>query len=247
MSFGIICYRTKSESEPELEYLLIQRKDSLSFMEFIRGKYNISDTAYVKRLVGAMTNKERSYLLTWTFEQLWNHVWYQAFIPKQTTEFLEARKKFDRLRKGFLDKNTGAWVNLSEILRMAPSPYTEPEWGFPKGRRRLREDDVDCALREFCEETGIEPKDVKLKDFPPYEEIFFGTNNVLYRHVYYVGQYNGKKCEFTIDPLNLNQAREIGAVGWFSYKDTLARIRDHNQERKQLFSHVHHKLAPPAT
>ena len=37
MSFGIICY--KVDDMKNIKFLMIQRKDSLSFMEFIRGKY----------------------------------------------------------------------------------------------------------------------------------------------------------------------------------------------------------------
>ena len=34
------------------------------------------------------------------------------------------------------------------------SNWIEPEWEVPKGRRNLNESDIDCALREFTEETG---------------------------------------------------------------------------------------------
>jgi len=37
ISFGIICYKIDGN---EIKYLMIQRKDSLSFMEFVRGKYD---------------------------------------------------------------------------------------------------------------------------------------------------------------------------------------------------------------
>ena len=37
MSFGIICYRYNIYSK-EIEYLLICRKDSLGYVDFLRGK-----------------------------------------------------------------------------------------------------------------------------------------------------------------------------------------------------------------
>jgi 8-oxo-dGTP pyrophosphatase MutT (NUDIX family) len=37
----------------------------------------------------------------------------------------------------------------------------EPEWGFPKGRRNYNEKDIDCALREFSEETGYSKYSLK--------------------------------------------------------------------------------------
>ena len=239
MSFGIICFRVRAGMP---EYLMIQRKDSLSFMEFIRGKYQTDQIDYIKKLMTAMTETERGYLRTLAFETLWNHVWYQPCIPKQTAEYTESKRKFEILRNGFL--HCGSWVNLEELLKQAPSPFTEPEWGFPKGRRRLREEDIDCAVREFCEETGYKPPDLALlSGIPPFEEIFYGTNSVLYRHVYYVAYLQGdSERNLTIDPRNINQAREVRAITWFTYQDTLNHIRTHNRERKTLFNQAHIKV-----
>lgn len=240
MSFGVICFRVRNGAP---EYLMIQRKDSLSFMEFIRGKYQIDQVDYLKRLLGAMTDTERGYLCRMPFESLWNHVWYQPSMPKQTAEFLESKRKFEALRSGFL--HAGAWINLEELLKQAPSPYTEPEWGFPKGRRRLREEDIDCAVREFCEETGYKSADLALlPGIPPFEEIFYGTNNVLYRHVYYTAFLLGDPDKnLAIDPRNINQAREVRAITWFPFEDTLGHIRSHNRERKTLFHQAHLKVS----
>lgn len=226
MSFGIICFR---EWEGELEYIMIQRKDSLCFMEFIRGKYEPSNIKYIKDLFRNMTASERGLILTSSFEDLWNQVWFQPFIPRHTQEFTDAKRKFDSL-------------NTREIIDTTTSPYLEPEWGFPKGRRRLREDDVDCGIREFCEETCYRKDDVRLrKDIQPFEEIFYGTNQVLYRHVYYVAQLVGVGNEksMIVDPNNINQAREVRQVAWFPADGVMHRIRNHNRERKALFRSAH--------
>lgn len=239
MSFGIICFRVQHDGN--IEYLMIQRKDSLSFMEFIRGKYKHEQIDYICQLLGCMAKSEREMLLSKTFEELWNIIWYQPSLPRQSSEFQEAKRKFDVLRQGITIE--GVHVNLEKLLELSPSPYTEPEWGFPKGRRHLREDDVDCAVREFCEETAFEPSDIVLLDLPHFEEVFFGTNNVLYRHVYYVASLQGNQCRTTtVDPQNINQAREVRAIAWFKFDDILDHIRPHNQERKQLFQHAHQKI-----
>jgi 8-oxo-dGTP pyrophosphatase MutT (NUDIX family) len=221
---------------------MIQRKDSLSFMEFIRGKYKPEQVAYISQLLSCMAISERELLLTKTFEELWNIIWFQPSIPKHTSEYYEAKRKFDCLKNGLYV--AGKFVTLKSLIEHSPSPYTEPEWGFPKGRRRLREEDIDCAVREFCEETAFEPSDIKvITKLPPFEEIFFGTNNVLYRHVYYIACLQGDQCRTTtVDPYNINQAREVRAVSWFRFEDTLTHIRAHNQERKELFKQAHRKV-----
>jgi 8-oxo-dGTP pyrophosphatase MutT (NUDIX family) len=211
-------------------------------MEFIRGKYKLDQVDYIMQLLRCMAIDEQHMLLTKTFEQIWNIIWYQPNLPRQSVEFSDAKKKFETLKTGLYIADR--FVSLRTLLEVSPSPYTEPEWGFPKGRRRLRENDIDCAIREFCEETAFEKNDIEVvASFPPFEEIFFGTNNVLYRHVYYIARLQGDQNRNpTVDPRNINQAREVRSIRWFTFEETLQNIREHNQERKDLFKQVHIKL-----
>lgn len=246
-SYGIICYRVSPHTN-EREYMMIQRKDSLCFMEFIRGKYDLSNVLYIQQLFKDMTIPERDLILTKSFQELWNHVWYQQSVQKHTNEYNFAKNKFDTLHKG-IRVNGNTIVDINHLVQTTQSQFQhcEPEWGFPKGRRRIREEDVVCALREFVEETGCSVHDVQLvykdnvqgSELETFEEVFFGTNNVLYRHIYYIGQmeHNGRK-RMDINEKNLNQVREVRAVEWFTYEDTLQHIRDHNKERKTLFKKV---------
>jgi 8-oxo-dGTP pyrophosphatase MutT (NUDIX family) len=242
MSFGIICYRY-NESTKEIEYLMIQRRNSLAFMEFIRGKYDLYNFEYVKHLMSYMTQTEQHMLITFPFDDLWNHVWYQPFMPKQTQEYLDAKEKFLMLKEGILCLKDGkeVLVQLKYLLGQSFSVFKEPEWGFPKGRRRLRERDIDCAMREFYEETGIVKSDVVLdSEQIAYEEIFYGTNNIKYRHVYYIAKMiHNKYRPIIVDTAtNPMQAREVSQVQWFTSEHVLQRIREHNIERKVLFMHI---------
>lgn len=248
-SFGIICYRReqhvesthgigknkgkgkgKSKAKDDIiKYLMIQRKDSLSFMEFIRGKYNTTDEPYVKKLLSGMTNHERSLIMCSPFEQLWNHVWFQP-STRLTMEYEAAKAKFDSLNG-----------SMSDFLSESTSPFLEPEWGFPKGRRRLKENDLVCAIREFAEETGFSENDIAIhSEIAPFEEVFYGTNNILYRHVYYLASMlNPDTSDPEVNPNNINQAREVQAIRWFDCEETLCHIREHNKERRDLFDSVH--------
>ena len=57
---------------------MIQRKDSISFIELIRGKYKLSDYDYIRQIVSSTTRGEREKLLTKTFDELWENVWGPA-------------------------------------------------------------------------------------------------------------------------------------------------------------------------
>ena len=60
-----------------------------------------------------------------------------------------------RYRK-FLDFSKERFEKLKIIIKDFPKPiFNEPEWGIPKGRRKNKESNFDCANREFCEETGL--------------------------------------------------------------------------------------------
>jgi len=246
MSFGIICYR---RTPAGLEYLMIQRKDSLSFMEFIRGKYDMYDITYISQLLSHMTVSERSLLMQSSFNDLWNHVWYQAFLPRHTQEYYEARNKFETLVKGFTTSAaTERFVNLERLIRTTRSEFNEPEWGFPKGRRRLREEDLDCAVREFCEETGFRKDDLRIcKEIKEFSEVFYGTNAILYSHVYFCAEMVGdSSAAIVVDPTNINQAREVRQILWFPADQVMKRIRDHNRERKALFGSANGIIANTA-
>ena len=243
MSFGIICYRIIDNNK--IEYLMVQRRDSLAFMEFIRGKYELYNYEYIKHLMSFMTENERFLLISKDFNELWNKVWYQEYNKpiKHTKEYLESRNKYMLLKDGIIDINENgimSVINISYLLEKINTKYNEPEWGFPKGRRRLMERDIDCSIREFCEETGFNQNDIEV-DYckVPYEEIFYGTNNIKYRHVYFIAKLvNNINKNITIDKTNINQAREISKARWFSNKEVINHIREHNIERKLLFETV---------
>lgn len=229
MSFGIICYRIKNNN---VEYLMIQRKDSLSFMEFIRGRYKVTDEEYLLDLINNMTEGEKSMLLEGDFDKIWNYAWTQQNINntvKHTTEYCESKKKYMSIY------STNFFMNN---LKKDKYNNYEQEWGFPKGRRKLKESNTDCSIREFCEETRISKKDINiLYNYNDFEEIFFGTNNILYKHVYYIGKIE-KEVNLQIDSKCLEQSREIRALQWFNYNDVLKKIKNINVERIELFKLV---------
>lgn len=232
MSFGIICYKIINN---EVKYVMIQRKDSLSFMEFVRGKYNADDHNYLKQLIEYMTENEKQMIMNNNFDQIWNYTWCQSPHTnfKQTKEYLDSKAKFEH--------NIGNnYLNSLLICTNTKSDDTEQEWGFPKGRKKIKEADIDCAVREFCEETQLYKDDILIdKNVIPFQEIFFGTNNVLYKHVYYIAKIVKNDAKIHIDSTCMEQVREVRALKWFTYDEVLMRIKNHNVERIKIFKKAH--------
>jgi 8-oxo-dGTP pyrophosphatase MutT (NUDIX family) len=207
-----------------IEYLLIQRKDSLSFVEFIRGKYNPSDDEYIGRLFRGMTQGEQELVRTKTFDELWKGVWGEtSAVKSHKTDYDISEKKFELISE-----------KLMKLINDNPTKWVEPEWGFPKGRRNPHESDITCAIREFQEETALKRHDFNIiQNSYPISETFFGSNQVHYCHKYYIAVCN-KNIEVNMNMSNPHMAREIGAIKWCLLDEALTKIRPDNVEKREI-------------
>ena len=235
MSFGV-CAVKFVDSVPH--YLLIRRRDSLAYVEFMRGKYSLENKDYILMLLNGMTIEERSRLLSSTFDQLWNTLWNNQNTRQYRNEHDVAKRTFETL------KNTGDVYGrlLTAYIDSATSAWTEAEWGFPKGRRSVGESEQRCALREFTEETGFPERILRLiPDEPRIIEQYTGTNGIPYKQVYLVGC-----CASNIvashQPNNRVMNREVGNIGWFPYDIAFAKIRTTNQEKRNVLAHLHKRI-----
>lgn len=242
-SFGCIAIRLQYDAITNTmfpEYLMVQRKDSLAYVEFLRGKYNLQNVTYLSTLLSNMTPDERGKILSKSFEELWKELWSHS-CRVFAKEFAVARDKFNMLKNGYLLRTKDGpikRIDVSHIYAQLKRTLHETEWGFPKGRRNFYEDDKRCALREFKEETGINLAHIRiLRDMKPVEEVFSGTNHMRYKHVYYLAKLVAN-TNAIFDPNNKHQVREIKDVKWFCYHDAQAKINDAYIERKELLKRV---------
>lgn len=213
---------TGTDTSLPLEFLLICRKDSLSYVEFVRGKYNVTDEVYLGNLFKSMTYTEHVKLLTLSFEELWKSVWGET-SKNHKTDYEQSEKKFNLLTP-----------ILALLLKKYPTNWTEPEWGFPKGRRNPYETDNVCAIREFYEETGIFKEHIDIiQNICPIEENFMGSNKIHYCHKYYIANcdLNG---DATIQIDNPHMVREIGNIQWLTLDQALVKIRPDNVEKREI-------------
>jgi 8-oxo-dGTP pyrophosphatase MutT (NUDIX family) len=213
----------------KIKFLIISRKNSLGFIEFMRGRYEVDNPDSVVHLIEQMTEGEKSMLLTQSFDDVWVTLWKNNSRNKiYEKEYHTSLQKYMEVDK--------------DLIKNTKPKYNIPEWGFPKGRRNYYERDLECAQREFNEETGLENKEVVILDrIYPLAEIFTGTNMVKYKHVYFLGTMHHLK------PLKADnsevQKQEVGDIGWFNYDDTMQRIRPYHTERKKLIEDFLYFLA----
>jgi 8-oxo-dGTP pyrophosphatase MutT (NUDIX family) len=196
----------KYKDTMEKEILMICRKHSFSYIEWIRGKYNLDDTVYITYLLQTMTNEEIHKILTYTFEEAWRDMWS---IPKEKPlqqlmehrEYIPSKKKWDILREGTYHHKLGIQENIKLdrwISEIRNETIEEPEWGFPKGRKEIKEDPLETAKREFLEETNLPSISLTMLHtwFPTliesgfsFLENYYGSNHIHYHLHYYPALY----------------------------------------------------------
>jgi len=215
---------TVSNGNDSIQFLMIQRKDSLSFVEFIRGKYSLHDDTYIAKLLRGMTQKEQELLLTKTFSELWFEVWGESSsVRSHRADYESSERRYALIAE-----------RLPSLVHENRSKWTEPEWGFPKGRRNPYETDIGCAIREFQEETGLNAKDFTiLHNTNSISETFFGSNQVHYCHKYYIAICH-KSIEVEMNINNFHMTREVGDIKWCSLDEATSKIRPDNVEKREI-------------
>ena len=223
-SYGVILFRP-SDLGPE--YLMIRRKDSFGYIDFIRGKYSTSNIHQIQQSINEMSVEEKQRLLTCSFDSLWIKMWGETSNFQYRSEEMSSRKKFEMLL------NTGV---LRDLVEKSNTCWKETEWEFPKGRRDHKERDIDCALREFEEETGIKSSNITIiENVMPFEETFIGTNHKSYKHKYFLAKINDNIDK---DCMTRFQPTEVSKMEWKYVEECLESMRPYNLEKKRVITDI---------
>lgn len=213
----------------KIKILMIKRKNSMNFIEFLRGKYDPSDKSHLKNIFTLMTREENLKILSCNFEFLWNELWKDTAKSKiYQKEYNLSKLKFEELKENnfydLLDDN-----NLSN--------YHEAEWGFPKGRRNTNEKNIMCAAREFNEETNLGFEHLHLLErLSCANEEYIGTNGIKYKHIYYLAS-SDKELELSIN--NDYQIYEIGDMAWFTIPEAIEKIREYHDKKITMIKQIY--------
>lgn len=229
ISYGIILY--KENEKKKLEYLMIERRDSIGFTDFIRGKYETEET--LKEYIQSMTYTELYRISTMSFKELWDSIFMNKKSKIYKNEFLQAYRKFQKLE---IDN-----IIYSQINNIK---YCLAEVGFPKGRRHLDESELDCAKREFYEETGISEDfytiDASLIRFKEEYSVINGKEYIQY---YYTAKLNENVCiDLSIDKNNILQYGEIKSIKWMDFKTAYKSIRTYHHTKRGILFKINQVL-----
>jgi 8-oxo-dGTP pyrophosphatase MutT (NUDIX family) len=237
-SYGIITFRGGVHG---IEYLMIRRKNSFGYIDFIRGKYSPHNLTQLKTIINEMSQNEKEEILSHSFDQLWIDMWgkHMIGVNQYKNEENISKKKFELLKDGVNIDNI--IYTLKDIVEMSTTTWHETEWEFPKGRRNHKEKDLDCALREFEEETGMSRNNIELiGNVLPFEEIFIGSNHKAYKHKYFLALFNNSNDNN--NTLTNFQTSEVSKLEWKTVDKCLESIRPYNLEKKQIIQNINKVL-----
>ena len=236
-SIGIIAFRFPPEKK-EPEFLMIRRKDTLGYMDFMRGKFPIYQKHYILNMMTQMTIEEKNRLRQKYRDYHDFSTGTGGAMPQNNL-----KEKIHALIVGIYHPD-GSFYDLAALLDESDhisEHWREPEWGFPKGRRNVQENDYDCALREFSEETGYATSVLQnIRNILPFEEIFIGSNYKSYRHKYYIMYL---PYEASILHAKSYQKSEVSGMEWKRYEQCISDIRSYNLEKKRILRNVYECIA----
>jgi 8-oxo-dGTP pyrophosphatase MutT (NUDIX family) len=238
ISYGTIVFKHSLEG---LHFLMIRRKDSFGYIDFIRGKYSPHNLTQLITIIDEMSLEEKTKILQLPFNILWNEMWSDtnSYNNQYRSEESSSQRKFETLKDGVLigDKI----FNTKNIVEMSKTTWGETEWEFPKGRRNQNESDIDCALREFEEETGIQKRWLTvIENVLPFEEMFIGSNHKSYKHKYFLAIMENPNV--ANNELNSFQKTEVSKLEWKTIDQCLESIRPYNLEKKEIIKNINKVL-----
>lgn len=233
-SYGILLFRY-NKALRAVQYLMICRRHTFGYVEFIRGCYDVQNRDYIKQLLMEMTIDERRKIQTMTFKELWVDLWQKRYTS-YNHEYITAHNAFKRLMESAMCKDL--------LANLPNSVWTVPEWGFPKGKRNISESPLQCAMREMQEESGLIYNqgytEIESNSILPKQvtEIFQSTDKRIYRHIYYIYTHCGS-VDYVLNKYNRMQMREVSTIAWLTYDECMSHIRSYNIAKQKMLTELH--------
>ena len=207
--------------ENEILFYLVERKDTIGFLNIVQGNYNETTLRYA---VDQLTCEERLKLRVMPFETLWGI----AGTRKKDMQYCKNR---------FQQTDWAAYLDRTQCL------YREGDFLMPKGRLQYHESVMRCAIREFSEESGYPEDAVELLRMKPYQETFTGPDAKLYRNVYFVGRLKDTARVTVNLGDDVAQSKEVRNMGFFNIVECQALIRNYHYMKKHILMSVYRSLA----
>ena len=225
-SFGIILYKF---IDRKLKILLIKRRNTLGFVQFVRGQYLVENISYIQKLFNVMTNVEIEIIKNKSFDFLWRYLWKEVNnnSHRASYDYSNSLMKYNKLIRSRVH-------NIDFFINNKFTNYEDQEWGFPKGRKNKSENNIETAIREFTEETGIPNDKIKLIKKKKFIENYVSYDNIEYKNIYFLAKYMGTDYEFCVSEDHREQYSEVSSINFFEVEQAYSIIRNYSIKKKKI-------------
>lgn len=238
-SHGIACCRWNINKQ-QYEWLMVKKKYTYYFVHFMFGYYNINYENQIKYVLNRISTQEKYLILSRDFGKMWYHVW--GVDPERTPIEPKNLKLYTKYKKKFNDQiPSWRFPDLERLIYR--STNADLLWELPKGRREPGEQPLNCAIREFEEETGITYDQYRVLFSMGCKSYHVIDLNVKYVFRYYVAVFSrGSIKDLTIQPRKqpINYCSEICDIKWMS----LDQIKDINNNIYVFVNNLQKQLKP---
>lgn len=239
-SFGIALVRF-SNRMPEL--LMIKKRYTYQFADFVMGNYKNSDDELQEMFCG-MTFQEKLDILYCNFNLVWYRMW--LFWPLDSPNFdrccssigitnskeMKTRYYSCKLKYESVMKNVARIRNL-----INKSSNADLIWEIPKGRKNDMETNADAAIREFTEETLVPLSKIWIMwHLAPLVESF-SDHGVNYTNTFYIAiQFEKhKSTKPAFNAIQTSEKAEVEDIRWMNLNDVKS-LHLEAQQKKRLIN-----------
>lgn len=209
LSFGIACVRKNADTGC-YEVLMIKKRYTYSFIEFVRGMYDPYKDHDLEYMFDSMTITEKSMIQIRNFNTLWNYCNGEPTKSSERSVYARAFRKHTTL----LERDQDLILRLLSKSRNATLL-----WEIPKGRPNKKETPLMSAVREFEEETGLDKSSYRVLFDEGTIEYSFIDCGVKYKYVYYLAVL-GSHVVPTYDYSNEHMLHELSELKFMTSNAT---------------------------
>lgn len=227
-SYGIAMCRYNGAKNSQVEMLMIKKRYTYQYFSFVFGHYKKHNVKRLQYLFNNMTFGEKIDILSMNFSTMWYRLWlcdpeknYDSYKKNiATAEQLKNLKYYFRKKTKFetIFLRDGG-KRLKRLINNSTNASTP--WEMPKGGIDTNELELNCAIREFEEESGITPdKYTLLWDVMPIISSH-KDDNVIYKSVYYLAYLNNTNTNWEpkVKFASAHQLAEVEQIQWISLHD----------------------------
>lgn len=202
-----------------VEVLVVRRRTTYDFYDFIARPTN--NHARLIGMLNNMTCDEKLELLTLDFAR----IYYRLYGVDAAALSAEHLSKFCILRDLFnkrFRRDSGRYLRCL----VQASNNVDSIWVVPKGHRELHEARLNCAIREFEEETGINQSSYTVLTLNP-QMVYHVSNGIRYESYYYPAMLDEPRLrdQIRVNYSNPAQLLEVIDIRWMALVDTIGMPR----------------------